>query len=79
MAVVFCFKEMCLFQSIYEPNFRYTGARVCHFMCIELKDHPVFGDFKMEFLKKWVSLFWDQYPACVVFMSVWAVKEELVV
>jgi len=52
MAVVFCFKEMCLFQSIYEPNFRYTGARVCHFMCIELKDHPVFGDFKMEFLKK---------------------------
>ena len=52
MAVVFCLKEMCLFQSIYEPNFRYTGARVCHFMCIELKDHPVFGDFKMEFLKK---------------------------
>ena len=49
---VILFKMNVFFQSVYEPNFRYTGARVCHFMCNELKDHPVFGNFKMEFLKK---------------------------
>ncbi|KAK7501074.1 hypothetical protein BaRGS_00007559 [Batillaria attramentaria] len=39
-------------QSVFEPNFRYTGARVCHFLCNHLKDHPIFGTFKATFLQK---------------------------
>ncbi|XP_070196104.1 polyadenylate-binding protein-interacting protein 1-like isoform X2 [Littorina saxatilis] len=44
--------EILYQQSIYEPNFRYTGARVVHFLCSELKDHKIFGNFKFEFLNK---------------------------
>ncbi|XP_025109707.1 polyadenylate-binding protein-interacting protein 1-like isoform X2 [Pomacea canaliculata] len=39
-------------QSITEPNFRYTGARVCHYITSNLKDHAIFSRFRAEFLKR---------------------------
>lgn len=39
-------------QGIYVPNFRYTGARVVHFLSHELKNHSIFGQFKSQFLKR---------------------------
>ncbi|KAL8596649.1 hypothetical protein ACOMHN_032591 [Nucella lapillus] len=39
-------------QSIYIPNFRYTGARVVHFLSHELKNHTIFGQFKAQFLTR---------------------------
>lgn len=39
-------------QCVYEPNFRYTGAKVLNFLCGELKNHPIFGEFKSRFLNR---------------------------
>ncbi|XP_041359246.1 polyadenylate-binding protein-interacting protein 1-like isoform X3 [Gigantopelta aegis] len=44
--------ELLYEQSIAEPNFRYTGARVCQHICSVLKDHSIFSDFRNQFLKR---------------------------
>ncbi|KAL3868288.1 hypothetical protein ACJMK2_041115 [Sinanodonta woodiana] len=44
--------NILLEQGIMEPNFRYTGARLCKYLISELKSHPKFGDFKRHFLKR---------------------------
>ncbi|XP_050403377.1 polyadenylate-binding protein-interacting protein 1 isoform X2 [Patella vulgata] len=39
-------------QCIAEPNFRYTGARICQHICKHLNNHPVFKDFRTSLLKR---------------------------
>ncbi|XP_022317620.2 polyadenylate-binding protein-interacting protein 1-like isoform X1 [Crassostrea virginica] len=39
-------------QCVTEPNFRYTGARLCRLLCKELKSHPMFQNFRHTFLTR---------------------------
>ena len=40
------------FQSIAEPNFRYTGAKVVQYLSNELKSIPLFANFRNLFLTR---------------------------
>lgn len=44
--------EMLFEQCVSEPNFRYTGARLCRLLCKKLKSHPMFQDFRNVFLTR---------------------------
>ncbi|XP_062568847.1 polyadenylate-binding protein-interacting protein 1-like isoform X2 [Saccostrea cucullata] len=44
--------EMLFEQCVTEPNFRYTGARLCKLLCKELKSHPIFKNFRGAFLTR---------------------------
>lgn len=44
--------EMLFEQCVSEPNFRYTGARLCGLLCKKLKTHPMFQDFRNAFLMR---------------------------
>ncbi|KAK6179099.1 hypothetical protein SNE40_011532 [Patella caerulea] len=39
-------------QCITEPNFRYTGAKICQHICKHLNDHTVFKDFRNTLLRR---------------------------
>ncbi|XP_061175772.1 polyadenylate-binding protein-interacting protein 1-like isoform X2 [Saccostrea echinata] len=44
--------DMLFEQCVTEPNFRYTGARLCKLLCKELKSHPIFKNFRSAFLTR---------------------------
>ncbi|XP_053394953.1 polyadenylate-binding protein-interacting protein 1-like [Mercenaria mercenaria] len=44
--------ETLLEQSISEPNFRFTGAKICKLLSHQLKSHPVFNNFRSTFLNR---------------------------
>ncbi|XP_060600861.1 polyadenylate-binding protein-interacting protein 1-like [Ruditapes philippinarum] len=44
-------------QSISEPNFRFTGAKICKYLSHQLKGHPVFSNFRGLFLNRCKSEF----------------------
>ncbi|XP_048759822.2 polyadenylate-binding protein-interacting protein 1-like isoform X2 [Ostrea edulis] len=44
--------DMLFEQCVREPNFRYTGARLCRLLCKELKRHPMFKNFRTAFLTR---------------------------
>ncbi|KAK3584924.1 hypothetical protein CHS0354_021798 [Potamilus streckersoni] len=44
--------NILLEQGIMEPNFRYTGARLCKYLTTELRSHPLFKDFRSHFLRR---------------------------
>ncbi|BFZ17080.1 hypothetical protein BsWGS_20118 [Bradybaena similaris] len=39
-------------QSLQEPNFRYTGARICQYLNRNLKGNPYFSGFHKIFIKR---------------------------
>ncbi|CAG5124859.1 unnamed protein product [Candidula unifasciata] len=44
--------EMLFEQSLQEPNFRYTGARICQYLNRNLKGNPYFSGFHKIFIKR---------------------------